>query len=81
MLDVVVRFENEPDCYGWNNDSYLFNWRNPNWKLAGKRYLIKVVVTSSGRKCKGVFRLINDVENLNDFRLLDPSADDRAKIL
>src|SRR5258705_2841147 len=26
LLDVAVRFEGEPECYGWNNDSYFYNW-------------------------------------------------------
>jgi hypothetical protein len=81
VLDVAVRFDGETDCYGWNNDSYLYNWRNPNWKLPRGRYLVKVVITSSGRKCSGVFRLVNDIDSRTDFRLIAASHDDRAKIL
>jgi len=81
LLDVAVRFDGEAECYGWNNDSYLYEWRNPDWKLRSERYLVKVVITSSGQKCTGVFRLINDVENRTDFRLIDVSSEDRAKVL
>lgn len=81
VLDVAVRFDGEAECYGWNNDSYLYNWRNPNWKLPRGRYLVKVVITSSGRKCSGVFRLVNDVDSRTDFRLVRASHDDRAKVL
>ncbi len=81
ILDVAVRFDDGADCYGWNNDSYLTNWRNPKWKLGRERYLIKVVITSSGQKCVGVFRLINDVDSRTDFRLRAASADDWAKVL
>ena len=81
LLDVAVRFEGETECYGWNNDSYFYNWRNPNWKLPRERYLVKVVITSSGQKCLGVFRLINDVDNRTDFRLIAASSEDRAKVL
>jgi hypothetical protein len=81
LLDVVVRFDGEAECYGWNNDSYFYNWRNPNWKLSRERYLVKVVITSSGRKCLGVFRLVNDVDSRTDFRLIPASPDDRAKVL
>jgi hypothetical protein len=24
-LDVAVRFDDEADCYGWNNDAYFHN--------------------------------------------------------
>jgi hypothetical protein len=79
LLDVAVRLDDEAECYGWNNDGYLYNWRNPSWKLSPGRYLVKVVVTSSGQKCSGVFRLINDVPR-SDCRLMDASAGDQAKV-
>jgi len=60
LLDVAVRFDDEPDCYGWNNESYFHNWRNPKWKFPRSVYLVKVVVTSSGHKCEGLYRLFND---------------------
>lgn len=79
LLDVAIRFDCEPDCYGWNNDSYLYNWRNPDWKLPSERYLVKVVITSSGQKCVGKFRLINNVEGLADFCLTNLLPEDRTK--
>jgi len=81
LLDVAIRFDGEAECYGWNNDSYFYNWRNPNWKLPGGRYLVKAVITSSGQKCVDIFRLINDVESRTAFRLIPASPDDRAKVL
>jgi len=80
LLDVAVRFHGQKECYGWNNESYLYDWRTPHWKLEPGRYLVKVVVTSSGQKCTGVFRLVNDVENLNDFRLIEALPEDRRKV-
>ncbi len=76
LLDVAARFDDESDCYGWNDESYLHLWRNPNWKLPTGRYLVKVVVTSSGQKCVAALRLINDVALRTDFRLLPVSAGD-----
>ena len=69
-LDVAGRFDNEAECYGWSNESYFSNpkWRNPGWRLSPARYLVRVTVVSAGEKCKGVFRLINDVSQ-RDFRL------------
>lgn len=80
LLDVAVRFDGEDECYGWSNDSYFYNWRNPKWKLGPARYLVKVVITSSGQKCSGLFRLVNDVNSRTDFRLLPASPDDRKKV-
>jgi hypothetical protein len=79
LLDVAIRFDGEPDSYGWNNESYLYNWRNPNRKLPPGRYLVKVVITSSGQKFVGKFRLINNVDKLADFRLTAILPEDRTK--
>jgi hypothetical protein len=70
LLDVAARHDNEPECYGWNNEAYLQPsvWRTPEWRIPYGRYLVKVVVASSGQTCTGVFRLINDVQRM-DFRL------------
>jgi hypothetical protein len=74
ILDVAVRLDDEEDCYGWKNESYFCipPWRNPNWKLPRGRYLVSVEIASSGQKCVGLFRLINDVPG-TDFRL-EPST-------
>lgn len=69
-IDTVAKFDDENECYGWNNENYFTDpvWRNPNWKLASGRYLIKVTITTSGEKISNVFRLINDVPR-SDSRL------------
>jgi hypothetical protein len=78
-LDVAVRLDDDEDCYGWNNESYLCTpaWRNPNWQLQQGRYLVSATITSSGQKCVGLFRLINDVPR-TDFRLEYPAQIDRV---
>ena len=76
QLDVAARFDDEQDCYGWNNEAYSHNWRNPRWRLLRKDYLVKVVVTSSGHKCVGLYRLLNSA----DFRL-QPAAEGEKAVL
>jgi hypothetical protein len=80
LLDVAARFDDDEDCYGWNNEAYFSNplWRNPAWRLPRGRYLARVEVTSSGQKCIGLFRLINDVAR-RDFRLEPASLDDKQQ--
>jgi hypothetical protein len=79
VLDVAARFDNENDCYGWSNENYFSNpiWRNPNWKLPQGRYLVNVTVVSSGEKCAGIFRLINDVPQ-QDFRIEPAQKNDKV---
>jgi hypothetical protein len=69
-LDIAARFDDEPECYGWSNESYFSTppWRTVSWRLEPNRYLIKVTVLSSGETFSRIFRLINDVGQ-QDFRL------------
>lgn len=69
-LDVAARFDTDGDAYAWSNQNYFSDplWRDPNWKLPRGLYLVLLTVSSSGRKCQGLFRLHNDA-NVDDFRL------------
>lgn len=79
IMDVVVRTDNDDDCYGWNNETYFVPpfGKNPNWKLGKDRFLVKVVVRSTGKTCGRVFQLINDTP-LGAFRL-EPATREESK--
>jgi hypothetical protein len=84
-LDVVVRFNTDQDCYGWNNETYFLQppaqpGRNPKWQLGHDRFLVKIVIRSSGQTRVDVFELINDVP-INSFRLETVTSENRAKVL
>jgi len=57
LLDIAIRADSDVECYGWNNEAYSSSpiWRNPNWKLDRGRYLVRVIITSSGQK---MYRLV-----------------------
>lgn len=80
-LDVVARFNNEDDCYGWSYDSYFSKppWRNPDWKMGKGRYLVKVELIYSGGRHFDVFRVINDAP-MNAFRLEMAQREDYQKL-
>lgn len=69
-LDIAVKFDGETEAYGWSNLSYVSAppWRHPDWKLPPGRFLVAVIVFSSGQKCEGLFRLLNE-GGPKDFRL------------
>lgn len=67
-LDVVFRFKGESECYGWNNESLLHNWRHPSWRLEKGRYVARVRVKTGGREFVDAFMIANDVQ-YEDFRL------------
>jgi hypothetical protein len=79
-LDVAVRFTGEPECYGWNNESYFNNWRTPDWKLDRGTNLVRVVIASSGSKFVGRFRMMNEAKPLSAFHLTSLPRRERKKI-
>jgi hypothetical protein len=79
-LDVAMRVDQEVDAYGWHNETYFYhNWRNPQRKLDHERYLVEVIVTSSGRKRRGVFHLDNDGP-FTDFHLAELTLTQRQAV-
>lgn len=60
-LAVAACFDDDVDCYGWCNESYLEEpkWRSARWRLAPGEYTVTISVTSSGQKCEATFRLVN----------------------
>ncbi len=81
LVDVAGRFDNDDDCFGWSNESYLpgKGWRNPEFKLSKGRYLVKVTIHSSGDKTSGVFKLENSVARQH-FRLQAASQEEAARL-
>lgn len=75
-IDVVFRAKSDDDCYGWNNESYLYNWRHPDWHLEKGRYIAKIRVKTGGREYLNAFLIANDVGYV-DFRLVE--VDDEIK--
>lgn len=82
QLDVVARFDNDVECYGWCNDNYRSNppWRNPDWKLSSETHLVEVTIFCSGERYNELFRLINDVP-VNAFRFEKAQPNDYKVIL
>jgi hypothetical protein len=61
QLDLAIRVDQEEYAYAWNDESYYYqNWRNPSRRLNCEQYLIEVLVSSTGPKSVGRFRIDND---------------------
>jgi hypothetical protein len=70
IIDIVARYDNEEDCYIWNNDIYHKGWRNKEVQIPKGRYYVIVTLFSSGENNLGYFILENNL-SINDFRLLN----------
>ncbi len=48
-LDVIAKYENDKEAYGWNNEAYFNNWRTPKYKLERGKYRVKIsIATQNG---------------------------------
>jgi hypothetical protein len=81
LVDVAARFDDEEDCFGWSNETYLpgKGWRNPEFRLPKGRYFLKITINSSGDKVCGFFALENSVAKQH-FRLLPTSETEAARL-
>lgn len=77
-VDIAIRVKDEEIAYGWCNESYLYQWRHPSWRLDKGRFIVKVRVQSMGREYTDMFMVVNDVP-YDDFRL--HPLDDSTKAL
>lgn len=75
-LDIVNRYDTDPECYGWNNESYISNppWRNPDRELPPGRYIAEVTVTGSGVTVTESFLILNKGSR-DEFRLASVPGD------
>lgn len=78
-LDIVFRSKNDNDCYGWSNESYLYDWKHPEWRLEKGRYIAKIKVKTGGREYINAFLIANDVR-YEDLRLAEIDDDLKKKL-
>lgn len=79
-VDVVIRDKSNDDCFGWNNEKYLFNWRHAKWYLGGKgRYIARIRVKTGGQEYVNAFLIVND-EGYDDFRLEEVDDETKKKL-
>jgi hypothetical protein len=58
-LDVIAKYENDKEAYGWNNEAYFNKWRTPNHKLERGKYTVKIsIATQNGITFKQRFELL-----------------------
>lgn len=70
-ISVAVKFEGEPDCYIFTNESYIYpRWQNPNWRLPRGRYRLHVAVLYDRGRAQKDFEFRNEGLTRNDVHLV-----------
>lgn len=68
-MDVAAKFDSDELCYGWTWDNENNKgWRNKDYELLRKNYIVKVTLFTAGDKIVKCFRVLNE-SNFDDFRL------------
>ena len=70
LISVAGKFEGEPDCYIFTNESYLFpRWQNPSWRIPPGRFKLRVTVYYERGRVAKDFELSNEGPRRDDLHL------------
>lgn len=68
-ISIALKDDGKSACFGFNNESYLHNWRHPDYELIDKRYIVKVKVSAEGKEWVKNFLLQNPGNSLKQFKI------------
>ena len=68
-ISVALKDKGKDNLFGFNNESYLHNWRKPEYELDEKRYVVRVRISSEGKSWFKEFVLLNPGKTLSNFKL------------
>jgi hypothetical protein len=58
-LAIAVRINDDLNAYGWTGESYLHNWRHPEYQLPTGEYIARISLTTGDSVFKQDFRFTN----------------------
>ena len=68
-ISIVVKEKGNQEIHGFNNESYLHNWKNPDYELDEKRYRVKIKISSEGKEWIEEFLLLNPAKSIKTLKL------------
>ena len=66
-IDLFVKFEGEPEFYGFPNESYFHRWHHPDFKFEGSRYLATLAVRHDQDEHQLDLEILNPSTQAADF--------------
>jgi len=69
-ISIAIKEYGEDLFYIFNNESYLYNWKNPDYELKDSKYWLKVRLLADGNEYIGNFLLFNPSKSLRNFKLV-----------
>lgn len=68
-LAIALKEDGSKEFYAFNNESYLHNWKHPDYELTDKEYLLEVEILSEGNVWRKSFSIINSGSHVSNFRI------------
>ena len=69
-ISVAIKEKGENSFFPFNNESYLHNWKNPDYELEEKKYFLRIRILADGNEYQKTFLLINPSKSLKNFKIL-----------
>lgn len=70
-ISVAIKESGEDTFFAFNNESYLHNWKHPDFELSDKKYWVEIKILSDGDEYIHEFLLTNPSKSLRNFKLLE----------
>lgn len=70
-ISVAIKEFGEDSFFAFNNQSYLHNWKNPDYELDEKKYWLEVRLLADGNEYLHEFLLTNPSKALRNFKLVN----------
>lgn len=68
-ISIAIKESTEDSFFAFNNDSYLHNWKNPDFELKDNKYWLEVRLLADGEEYIGKFLLSNPSKSLKNFKI------------
>lgn len=68
-ISIALKDKGKNNFFGFNNESYVHNWRKPEYELDEKRYIVRVRISSEGKDFLNDFILLNPGKSLSNFKI------------
>ncbi len=68
-ISIAIKESTEDSFFAFNNDSYLHNWKNPDFELKDNKYWLEIRILADGEEYIGKFLLSNPSKSLKNFKI------------
>ncbi|MCB9813201.1 MAG: hypothetical protein H6772_02210 [Pseudomonadales bacterium] len=70
-ISIAIKENGDDSFFLFNNESYLHNWKNPDFELKDNKYWLKIRLLADGHEYTKEFLLSNPSKSLKNFKVLE----------